>query len=98
MSSWFRGNKAVIKLQMAFAVCLVSQAKAASVYWDANGDITGAGAAPAGIWGTDEFWNTTAEGDVTAPGAWVDGDTAVFASGTDAVDAYTVNTTGTKNV
>jgi autotransporter-associated beta strand protein len=98
MSSWFRGNKAVIKLQMAFAVCLVSQAKAASVYWDANGDITGAGAAPAGIWGTDEFWNTTAEGDVTIPGAWVDGDTAVFASGTDAVDAYTVNTTGTINV
>ena len=98
MPSWFRGNKAVIKLQMAFAVCLVSQAKAASVYWDANGDITGAGAAPAGIWGTDEFWNTTAEGDVTIPGAWVDGDTAVFASGTDAVDAYTVNTTGTINV
>lgn len=55
MTSWFRGNKAVIKLQMAFAVCLVSQAKAASVYWDANGDITGAGAAPAGIWGADEF-------------------------------------------
>ena len=98
MSSWFRGNKAVIKLQMAFAVCLVSQAKAANVYWDANGDVIGSGTAPVGTWGTDEFWNTTVEGDVTMPGAWVDGDTAVFAAGIDAVDAYTVSTTGAINV
>ena len=62
---------------------------AATVFWDSNGVTPGAGAAPAGIWGTDAFWSTDLTGS-SATAAWVPGDTATFAAGTDAIGAYTV--------
>src|SRR5947207_11809924 len=53
----------------------------ASLYWDVNGSGTGAvtpASSPAnGTWGVDAFWSTSTTG-TTTPGAWVDGETAVF--------------------
>lgn len=37
-------------------------ARAASLYWDANGATDGAGSAPSGTWGLDSFWNTDSTG------------------------------------
>jgi autotransporter-associated beta strand protein len=68
-----------------------------TLYWDGNGAAAGAGAAPAGTWGADPFWNDQADGEAAGTiGAWVDGSTAVFAAGTDAVGPYTVTVTGTQ--
>ncbi|HBE22801.1 MAG TPA: hypothetical protein DDW21_05040 [Verrucomicrobiales bacterium] len=89
-----RGINSSSKLQIAFAACLIAQAGAANLYWDANGDTVGAGTAAAGTWGIDSFWNATALGDTTMPGAWNDGDVAIFSAGNDAVDAFTVETSG----
>lgn len=98
MTSWFRQNHSAIKLQMALAACLASHASAADLYWDANGDTAGAGTTPTGTWGVDTFWNSTEAGDTTAPGAWVNGDTAIFSAGTDAVDPFTISTSGVISV
>jgi autotransporter-associated beta strand protein len=46
-----------------------TQTKAENLYWDANGDTAGAGSAPSGTWGTDNFWNTDATGGAGTFGA-----------------------------
>jgi autotransporter-associated beta strand protein len=77
-----------ILLSLAFGV-LTSHA--ATVYWDINGVTAGAGGtAPAGNWGAAySTWGNSAGTGATAP--WVDGDTAVFAAGTDATGTYIVS-------
>src|SRR5258705_10537868 len=76
-------------LTAMIAVALVPHAFGQSLYWDANGTDPGAGATPTGIWGTDLFWNSLADGTGT-PGAWVSGGTAVFSAGGDATGGFTV--------
>jgi autotransporter-associated beta strand protein len=74
------------------ALCLALGAlslQAANVYWDTNGVTAGVGGAtPFGNWGAAySTWGNSAGTAATAP--WVDGDTAVFAAGTDATGTYT---------
>lgn len=75
--------------------CSPGRGLAATAYWDGNGADPGAGAAPAGTWGTSLFWNLIADGTGT-PGAWTAGDVAVFSAGADATDAFTVTVSGTQ--
>jgi autotransporter-associated beta strand protein len=69
-----------------------------TVYWDVNGSAPGAGESSPGftdgVWGTDPFWNSAADG-TSATGAWVAGDNAVFSAGSDATDAF-IDITGTQ--
>jgi autotransporter-associated beta strand protein len=61
-------------------------------YWDSNGTTTGAGAAPTGTWGVDNFWNSdpTGGGNGTFQiGTLITSD-VFFSAGSDAVDPYTV--------
>ena len=64
-----------------------------TMYWDTNGAEPGAGTnSPEpgftdGVWGTDNFWSTDANG-TAATGAWTPGDHAVFSAGSDAMDAF----------
>jgi autotransporter-associated beta strand protein len=79
---------------LVVGVLLVApSAQAASLYWDGNGDTAGAGGTPAGTWGIDAFWNTTAAGDVTTPTAVTTtaGDDLFFSAGTDAVNPYAIS-------
>jgi autotransporter-associated beta strand protein len=67
--------------------------RAADLFWDSNGNLPGAGAAPAGIWGTDAYWNDLLDGTGTS-GPWIAGSTAIFSAGTDATTGFTVNIIG----
>ena len=70
-------------------------------YWDLNGtDPDSGGSAPAGTWdASNTYWNTDATGGAGGTvGAWTPGQTAVFAAGTDASDAYTVTVSGTQQI
>jgi autotransporter-associated beta strand protein len=74
-------------------------AHAQNLLWDSNGDAAGAGATPTGTWGVDPYWNTTGAGDVTTPtnATTTFFNDLFFSAGTDAVNAYTVNVSGTQN-
>ncbi|HEX2862175.1 MAG TPA: autotransporter-associated beta strand repeat-containing protein, partial [Lacunisphaera sp.] len=74
------------------SVCLRAQ-----LYWDINGPTAGAGAAPAGTWGADNFWSSSATGAATTS-AWSDGSVAVFSAGTDATGSYTVTVSGNQAI
>ncbi len=92
------GNPFRCALVSAFAVSSIlfqsQSASAGDFYWDINGDTAGAGGAtPSANW-DDANWSFSAAGDV-ATEALVDGDTPVFAAGSDATGAYTVNLAGT---
>jgi len=96
-------NQIRIAMPVAILVALAIQfiapsAFAATVYWDSNGTVAGAGATPTGTWGTSTFWNATSTGLTTTPAAWLSGDTAVFSAGTDAVNAFTVTLSGTQTI
>lgn len=67
-----------------------------NLYWDANGTVAGAGATPAGTWGTDAFWSTSVTGEVATTG-WTASKEAIFAAGEDAVSAYTVTLNGVQS-
>lgn len=79
---------------------LATSVSGAILYWDTNGNTTGAGATPNGTWstsgGTNKKWSTNANGGSTV--TWTSGADAVFSAGTDAVNAYTVTLSGTQNV
>jgi autotransporter-associated beta strand protein len=65
------------------------------LYWDRNGNTSGAGGAtPAGVWATSGSnranWTTSATGS-TSTGNWVDGAVAVFGAGSDATGTYNVD-------
>jgi hypothetical protein len=58
-------------------------------YWDLNGSTAGAGSTPSGTWDMSSTnWNSNASGTGT-PGLWST-QTAIFAAGSDATNAYTV--------
>lgn len=67
-------------------------------YWDLDGPTAGAGGeAPAGSWGTNTVWNSSLLG--TAPAeAWVAGNDAIFAAGTDATGSYTVSLASSQQI
>lgn len=66
-----------------------------TVYWDRNGNTTGAGgASPSGTWVNNNSdpnrnWSTSSAG-TAATARWDDGNYAVFSAGTDATGSYTV--------
>lgn len=65
--------------------------------WDINGNTAGAGGStPADIWdGAIANWSTDGAGSGTTA-AWIDGKAAVFSAGSDAIGAYTVTVSGTR--
>jgi autotransporter-associated beta strand protein len=64
------------------------------VYWDRNGATAGAGTTPSGTWDQSSTnWSSDPNGAV-APGLWAT-QTAIFAAGSDATNAYTVTVGGT---
>ncbi len=65
-----------------------------TVYWDANDFLPGAGDFPFGSWLNSPFWSTDSGGEFGTQ-FWVQGDTAVFSAGTDAVNEFTVTGSGT---
>ncbi len=68
-------------------------------FWDINGSTAGAGGTqPSGAWDdTAMHWNSSSAG--TAPAeAWVAGNDATFAAGTDATGLYTVTMTGVQDI
>ena len=73
--------------------------RAATVFWDLNGDAAGAGGVTAtGTWNTaDTRWNALADGS-GAVSAWTAGDIAAFSAGTDATGAFTVTVDGTQDI
>ncbi len=66
---------------------------AATVYWDTNDVMPGAGPIPDGFWGGTQFWSSDAAGEIL-PLDWVAGDTAVFSAGTDAINPFVVTLSG----
>src|SRR6185436_10008300 len=82
---------ALLALPFVLHVLLGSvPARGQSLYWDANGMATGAGATPMGIWGADSFWSTDPNGELVTA-AWTPGGTAIFSAGADASGEFTVN-------
>ncbi|MEZ5384255.1 MAG: autotransporter-associated beta strand repeat-containing protein [Prosthecobacter sp.] len=74
-------------------------APAATVYWDIDGNLAGAGGvSPAETWNaTNTFWNALSDG-TGAVAAWTAGDIAAFSAGTDAAGAFTVTVEGTQSI
>ena len=68
---------------------------AATVYWDGNDTVTGAGGTPTGTWGSSLFWSPDMAGEATTVG-WTAGDAAVFSAGTDGIGAWNLNLNGTQ--
>ncbi len=84
---------AKLSLSAVLSALTIPFAGAADLYWDANGTAAGAGAAPSGIWGGDNFWGTLADGTAT-PGSYVSGSDVIFAAGLDSTDPYAVTLNG----
>src|SRR4051794_32888251 len=81
-------------LGLLLVLCLlpkIAEGQTVNIYWDTDGPTQGAGGAtPSGAWdGITTNWNAIADG--TGDGtAWVDGNVAIFAAGTNATGPYTV--------
>jgi fibronectin-binding autotransporter adhesin len=91
---FFRSNTlttAVVVSLTGFA--MQPSASAGNLYWDTNGVDAGSGNA-GGTWDSGTNWTTDASG-ASGTSAWLDGESAVFAAGTDGVGAYTVTIAGT---
>lgn len=88
-----------IRLIALVSLFLAPSLQGASVYWDINGTATGAGGAtPAGTWdAATARWNSSSAG-TGAVAAWVAGNVAIFAAGTDATGTYTVTVSGTHDI
>ncbi len=67
------------------------------LFWDANGDVAGAGVTPTGTWGTSDFWSTSPAG-TTVPAAWIAGKDATFSAGSDVTGPFTVTVSGNQSV
>src|SRR5678815_1817719 len=79
-------------LAIAALICappLIDEASAQALYWDGNGNATGAGAAPSGGWDSSLYWTSAANGEL-ATGAWSPGSIAIFSAGIDALGPFTV--------
>lgn len=89
-------------LAATLGCCLLVLAniQATPLYWDSNGSPAGAGPAPAGTWGTSNFWNTdTAGGAGTFSTATTAGDDLYFVagpSGTSGNSAYAITVDSTQ--
>jgi autotransporter-associated beta strand protein len=91
---FFRSNSlttAVVVSLTGFA--MQPSASAANLYWDTNGATDGSGNA-GGTWDSGTNWTSDASG-ASATIGWTDGESAVFAAGTDGTGAYTVTIAGT---
>lgn len=89
-----------LPLASFIAVLLASPAAhAASLYWDGNSTTIGAGTAPAGTWGSSNFWNTDMTGGSSGAlqTTTLTTDDLFFAAGADAKDGYTISLTTTQN-
>ena len=67
------------------------------LYWDANGAIAGAGAAPVGTWGNDSTWSTSSLGNTTTV-PYVSGSAVYFSAGSDSVGSYTITVSNSQMV
>jgi autotransporter-associated beta strand protein len=69
------------------------------LYWDLNGSTAGAGGSTlSGTWNSGTAnWNPSSAG-TSATNAWIGGEVAMFAAGTDGGGAYTVNVSGTQSI
>ena len=71
-------------------------------YWDSNGATAGAGVSPNGTWGSDSFWNTTANGTAGTfsssliPAVGNATGRGFFSAGNDATSSYTITVSGTQ--
>ncbi len=88
---------------IAAALYLGSNAQAQStLYWDSNGVSSGAGVSPSGTWGSDSFWNTSANGTAGTfsisldPGAGNPTSRGIFSAGNDATSSYVITVSGTQ--
>lgn len=68
-------------IALLLAAIAANGTQAATLYWDTNGDLAGAGSTSNTAW-TGSNWNTNADGTGT-PGAYVAGSDVVFAAGSD---------------
>jgi autotransporter-associated beta strand protein len=73
-------------------------AHAADLFWDVNGATAGGSGTTtaAGTWGVDNFWSTSANGDI-GTGAWVADSLAAFSAGTGVTGTYNVTVSGTQS-
>jgi autotransporter-associated beta strand protein len=82
------------------AVCLLSSwflafPARAQLYWDIDAAIRGAtpGNTAVGIWGVDNYWTTSRQGNrPTQP--WTPGEQAIFSAGSDATGTFTIGVSG----
>jgi autotransporter-associated beta strand protein len=91
---FFRSNTlttAVVVSLTGFA--MQPTASAANLYWDTNGATADSGNA-GGTWDSGTNWTADGSGASGTIG-WTDGESAVFAAGTDGTGAYTVTIAGT---
>ncbi len=85
-----------LPLHALTAFLIVSPVSAATVYWDTNSTTTGSGNAD-GAWdAVTTNWGNSAGTGTTA--AWVAGDTAAFAAGTDFIGTRVVTVSGTQSI
>lgn len=83
-------------LTLVSAIMLTCVTRGADVYWDIDGATAGAGgASPAGTWdtGTTANWTTDSTGS-SATQVWTNGDSAIFAAGSNATGQYNVTNSG----
>lgn len=85
-----------LQFQALTAFLIVSPLSAGTVYWDTNSTTTGSGNAD-GAWdAVTTNWGNSAGTGATA--AWVSGDTAAFAAGTDFTGTRIVTVSGTQSI
>jgi len=70
---------------LALATLMPSAAHAATLYWDTNDSVAGAGVAADGAWSTS-LWSTSSTGEA-ATSAYVAGSDVVFSAGSDSTTA-----------
>jgi autotransporter-associated beta strand protein len=88
-----RREKSLILAASILASLIAIRAEAADLYWDGNGTgAAGAGTAPAGTWGSSNFWNTSSSGSGGAlQSTTLATEDVFFSAGSDATGTYTVS-------
>lgn len=85
-------------LAVAAAILIPTLVPAASLWWDSNGAVAGAGVTPSGTWGISAFWSTSSTGTLaTANTLTTAVDTLTFSAGSDATGSPVVTVNGTRN-
>ncbi len=86
-----------LSAQAIVITVLSSPAMAATVYWDTNAATAGSGNVDGSWDATTANWSASSAG-TSATAAWLPGDTAVFAAGTDFTGTRTVTVSGTQSL